>query len=187
MGITYSDVIEFTFGDREFTTDDVRRFTGHPDPAKLLSNLKMKGVVVRMGRGRYKCPSPRTTWDFREAEWERVRSVILRAPMGKIISHSWAVEVWTDGNYRLSDNLFHRVFDISIAAEDYGKWLRYLKTHGIPTVGKKKIGSVVRIHPVKEFDYTLINGMPVLTKSEVFRLIEEHPGLYAGARDLIEH
>ena len=45
MGFTYLDALISKFGDEDFTTSDFKAATGKTRPAKLLSELKMRGVV----------------------------------------------------------------------------------------------------------------------------------------------
>lgn len=186
MGLTYSDVLASRFGEGEFTTRDLSLITGTSRAAKLLSDLKFKGIVERVGHGRYRLLKPSERPDIRVLEWERVRRIILKAPWTKAFVDSSAVEVWTNGSYIVSRSAFIKVFHISIIESDHSKWINYLNSSGVSIKGKKKVGAFVDLIPVKSVKYELKNGEPVIPKDETIKLIKDHPGLYAGAEELIE-
>ncbi|EQB65354.1 MAG: hypothetical protein AMDU2_EPLC00011G0040 [Thermoplasmatales archaeon E-plasma] len=54
MGLTYLDILISRFGDEAFTASEFMTVTGNTRPAKLLSELKMRGVVERIDRGMYR-------------------------------------------------------------------------------------------------------------------------------------
>lgn len=70
MGLTYLDPIISRFGESEFTTEEPTFLTGNSRSAKLLSELKMKGFVKRMGRGKYRVLPLSERPDPRLIEWE---------------------------------------------------------------------------------------------------------------------
>ena len=76
MGLTYTDVLSLHFGNSEFTTEDVRILLRNERSAKLLSDLKFKGVIERTGRGKYRLLLPSERIDSRGLEWKRVERIV---------------------------------------------------------------------------------------------------------------
>jgi hypothetical protein len=187
MGLTYLDVIISRFGETEFTTEEFTLLTGSSRSAKLLSELKMKGYVTRVGRGKYKVSPMSERLDTRLIEWERVRNIVLNAPFKKAWTGSTAVEVWTNGRYKISPNPYLRVFHLMIYKSELDEWHRYLMRFGVSYIGKKKIGSFVSLEKSSKFEATMIAGEPVIPRDMVLKLIRSHPGLYEGAEKLIEY
>lgn len=181
------DVIISRFGEEKFTTREFADLTGNSRPAKLLSELKMRGAVERMGRGAYRVLPLSERPDLRIAEWERVRDIILRAPWDMAWTESTAVELWTNGRYRISPNPYLRVFHLLVHRSELEEWERYLRRLGVSYSGKKRVGSYVDLKGSVEFESVTVSGEPVIPKDEVLRIIKEHPGLYAGADELIEY
>lgn len=185
MGITYSDVIALRFGEREFTTRDLSIATGSTRPAKLLSELKKRGLVERLDRGLYRLLRPAERPDIRNLEWGRIKDAINSAPWPHAWTDSTAIEIWTNGRYRISPSPFLRIFHLAIRKVDEERWRIYLKERGISVKGKKRIGALVTIVTKSRLIYTIKNGEKVVPREETIEIIRTHPGLYADAEDLI--
>ncbi|MCI4324990.1 MAG: hypothetical protein L3K00_03780 [Thermoplasmata archaeon] len=185
MALTYTDVLNTMFGGRRFTTGEFARRTGNSRAAKVLSELKHRGVVGRLGRGTYRCLRPDERPDLRTAEWSRVRSTVLAGPGPKGWTGATAVELWTGGRYRLAASLYARVFELAIPSGREAAWVRYLSENRISTTVGKRVGARVKLVPVKNLRTHSIGGEPVVPRREVERLIRRHPGLFAGANELL--
>ncbi|MDE1822393.1 MAG: hypothetical protein KGJ23_13020 [Euryarchaeota archaeon] len=186
MSLTYSAVIAARFGEREFSAKDLARLTGSERAAKLLSELKHRGTVERVGRGRYRCLRPSDRPDLRATEWARVRSVVLEGPDPKGWTGSAAVEVWTGGRYLVAPHPFLRVFHLAVPRERVALWRSYLRRRGISSASRKRVGASVHLTPREELRVVVHRGEPVIPRREVLALIRESPGLYADAEELVE-
>ena len=185
MGMTYFDVIKMEFGRKEFTVSDLTKLTGNYGVRKLLSDMKMRGLVRRTGRGIYVIDRPIKRTDNRTLEWGRVRGIILRAPFEKAWTGSTGISVWTEGRYVTLPNLYLEVYHVKVKDSDVDKWREYLKKHAISFKGSKRVGAWVSLEPASEVRYVMVGGEPVIPKDEVIELIREHPGIYAGAEELL--
>lgn len=184
MSLTYLDVTSLAFGESAFTTDEFARRTGHPSPAKALSEMKRRGLVERVGRGRYRVLTPAERPDLRSAEWERVREAVAGAPLEKAWTGPTAVEAWTEGRYRISPSAFAREFHVAVPRPMLGALKEYLKARGVAVEGRKHIGARVVLVPVDRLEnVAIVDGEPVISREETERLIREHPGLYEGAME----
>lgn len=184
MGLTYLDVASLAFGESEFTADDFARRTGHPTPAKALSEMKRRGLVMRVARGRYRVLAPNERPDLRSIEWGRVRELVASAPIEKAWTGPTAVETWTEGRYRISPTAFSREFHVAVPKPKLEELKEYLKAHGVATEGRKHIGARVVLVPVERLErIETVNGEPVISRAETVKLIREHPGLYEGAME----
>lgn len=187
MGLTYPDAIISQFGESEFTIEDLTLLTGSSRSAKLLSELKRKGIVRRVDRGKYRVISFSERPDMRLIEWERTRSVIMKAPYTKAWTGSTAVELWTNGRYKVSPNPYLRVFHLIVYKSELEEWKNYLRRFGVSYSGKKRVGSFVDLECSQKFNLTMVAGEPVIPKIEVLKLIRSHPAIYAGVEELIEY
>lgn len=184
VGLTYLDVTSLAFGESEFTADDFARRTGHPTPAKALSEMKRRGLVERVGRGRYRVLAPRERPDLRSIEWGRVREIIASAPVEKAWTGPTAVETWTEGRYRISPSPFTREFHVAVPKPKIGRLKAYLKAHGVAVEGRKHIGARVVLVPVDRLENVeIVDDEPVISRAETEKLIRDHPGLYEGAME----
>ncbi len=184
--LTYSDVIISRFGENEFTAKELVILTENSRSAKLLSELKMRGIVERVDRGKYRVLPLSERPDTRIIEWRRARNIIINAPWKKAWTGSTTVEVWTNGRYKISPNPYLRVFHLSVLKPELDKWRKYLRRFGISYSGKKRVGCFVDLKRSLKVNSTIVAGEPAITKGEVLKLIRNHPGIYAGTCELIE-
>ncbi len=185
MTLTYTDAANSLFGGRPFTSREFARGIGNPRAAKVLSELKHRGLVERLGRGTYRCLSPDARPDLRSAEWNRVRRIVLSGPDPKAWAAETALEYWTDGRYKVAPSLYSRVFSVAVPPNRENLWKDYLSKHGVSTGRGKRVGARVDLIPTSGLNPTLLGDEPVVPRSEVERLIREHPALYANAEVLL--
>lgn len=185
MALTYSDVVSSLFGSEPFTSRDFARKVENPRAAKVLSELKHRGLVERLGRGTYRCLSPGNRPDLRRGEWNRVRSVILSGPDPKAWAGDTAVEHWTGGRYRLAPSLYTRVFTLAIPSSRERVWKEYLANHRVSTTRHKRVGARVELIPTEGLKSTWVEGEPVVLRRVVERMIRTNPTLYGGAGRLL--
>lgn len=183
--LTYTDALGHFFGSEAFSSREFALRTGNPRAAKVRSELTHRGIVERLGRGRYRCLAPGERPDLRSAEWRRVRSVTLRGPESKAWTGETALEAWTDGRYTVSSSTFRRVFDLAVPERSVDRWERYLGSHGVSTSSRKRVGARVNLHPVRALEVVRLRGEPVVPRREVELLIENHPALYGNAKELL--
>ncbi len=152
---------------------------------KLLSELKMRGYVTRVARGRYRVLKPSERPDLREKEWNKTRKTILAGPGPKAWTGASAVELWTGMRYSLAPSVYLREFHVAIPEGRSSMWKKYLKSHGVPIGGKRKIGVSVKLVPSKSLRIEHLLGEPVISREETVKIIREHPSMYASAEGLL--
>lgn len=185
VGLTYLDAAATLFGERAFSVSEFADRIGTPRAAKVLNEMKTRGLVERVGRGRYRILRPSERPDLRRVEWRRIRDAVLEAPMWKAWADASAVEAWTEGRYKVSPSPFIRDFHVAVHESDVAVWWDYLKVHRIPT-GGKHIGGHVRLEPVPDdFAAERVHGEPVIPRRDVVRLIRSKPALYGDAEALL--
>lgn len=185
MSLTYLDVIMERFGEAEFTSRDLTALLGTDRASKILSELKTRGAIARVGRGRYRVLRPSERPDLRLLEWNRVKSIVLKGPEPKAWSDSTAVELWTEGRYKISPNPFMRVYHLAIPRDRVADWREYLRARGVSLEGSKRVGATVKLSPREALRVAHHHGEPVVPLTETLREIRGHPGLYADAEKLI--
>jgi hypothetical protein len=185
VSLTYGDVVPSLFGAKPFSAREFARRANAPRAAKILSELKRRGLVERIGRGTYRCLGPGERPDLRVAEWGRVRRIVLEGPSRMAWAGRSAVELWTGGRYRIAPSPFYRIFEVAVPAERAAEWRDYLANRNVATRQGKRVGARVDLVPVRRVESIELGGEPVIPRASVERLIREHPALYAGAKDLL--
>jgi hypothetical protein len=185
MSLTYADVGAHIFGERVFDAGEFGLRTGNPRAAKVLSELVIRGIVGRKGRGHYRFLRPSERPDLRIREWERVREIILDGPGPKAWDGASAVELWTDGRYRISPSMYYRIYSVVVPKGRRRLWVPYLAKHGLSLRSRKRVGARVEVREVSALRSEIVDGEPVLPREEVVALIRGHPGIFAGAEALL--
>ncbi len=186
MSPTYAEAASLAFGDKRFTVSEFASRMGTPRAVRLLSELKVRGVVERVGRGRYRVLPPGERPDLRSVHWERVKRLLLDAGLPMVWTDADAVRVWTDGRYTLSPSAYLRRFHIRVPKERLEDWRLYLRKHGVSVDSRRRIGSTVVITVADHIPRSRHRGEPVMSKAETLALIRGHRGLYADADKLVE-
>ncbi|HEX9709199.1 MAG TPA: hypothetical protein VGB42_04440 [Candidatus Thermoplasmatota archaeon] len=181
---TYAAAAALLFGAREFTAREFAIRTGNPRAAKLLSELKHRGLVARTGRGRYRCLGPDERPDLRAAEWGRAREVLLGSGLPMAWDGASAVEAWTRGGYVTSPSVFTREFHLVVPKGRLKAWEAYLRRNGLSTAPRKRIGVRVYLRPVPRMPKVeRVGGEPVISREETLRIARASPGRFAGAEE----
>lgn len=182
---SYLDAIDHLYGTSEFTARDFSTRVANPRAAKLLSDLKARGLVARVGRGRYRRLGPSERPDLRRYEWRRIRETLLKGPGRKAWAGESAVEVWTEGTYRTSPSVFVRVYTLAVPRNSLRAWDRYLKSKGLSRHSRRRIGPRIELLPFEDLKVTFRDGEPVIPRAAVLELIRSHPAIYANAEELV--
>jgi hypothetical protein len=185
MSLSYADALHALFGSGPFSSGEFARRANAPRAAKILSELKRRGLVERLDRGRYRCLAPEERPDLRSSEWNRVRSVVLAGPEPKAWAGRSAVELWTYGGYRVAPSPYYRIFEVAVPASRVSAWKSYLAHRHVVTRSGKRVGARVDLVPVDRVDAVIVDGEPVIPRLAVERLIERHPALFGNARELL--
>lgn len=185
MTISYEEIGAHVFGERPFTSGEFGRRVGTPRAAKILSELKHRGVVCRIGHGTYRFLGPAERPDRRTYEWARTRRVVLDGKGPMAWTGSTAVELWTDHRYTVSPTVYSRVFELSVPSSSVSAWTSYLRSRGVAVESKKRVGARVELVPVRRVRAVMVHGEPVIPRRDVVALIRAHPAIYADAEDLL--
>ncbi len=186
MPSSYADIASLAFGSRPFTVKEFTSRIGTRRAGRILSEMKTRGLVERIGRGRYRVLSPSERPDLRGIEWNRINRLLLESTLPMAWTDADAVRVWTGGRYTVSPSAYLREFHIEVPERALGKWRDYLRAHRIGTDPRRKIGSKVVISTSHRFRMSRHRGEPVIPREAVLAKIRAHRGLFADADRLIE-
>lgn len=186
MTVGYADAIALAFGDSPFSVREFGIRIGSLRPAQTLSELKTRGVLARVGRGRYRMLAPQERPDLRSSEWGRVRRLLLSSGLPMRWAGRDAVAVWTGWRYTVSPSVYVREFEVEVPENSKREWVSYLKRYRISTDPRRRTGAVVRIRTRAGANFSTHRGEPVISREETLRLIRSHRGLYGEADRLVE-
>lgn len=183
MVLTYFDAATLLFRESEFTAAEFSRRTGNPRAAKVLSEMKKRGLVARTGRGRYRCLRPSERPDLRGTDLRRVWESIRSAPYRSAWTGPTAVLLWTDGGYEVAPTVFRPEFHLAVEKKDLRRWRRHLRAHRLPVESRKRLGPRLVLHPKAAVRSVELDGHRVVTRDETLRIVRGNPFLYEGAEE----
>lgn len=186
MTLSYADATALAFGSRTFSVAEFGNRLNCLRPHRRLSELKTRGLVERVARGRYRLLSPDERPDLRGVEAARVHRLLLASGLPMAWSGSTAVHLWTGGRYAVSPSVFLREFIAEIPVHDLGRWTRFLRARRINSDPRRRLGVRVELRPVKRLRFVNHRGEPVIPRRAAIDMVRSHPGVYAGAEELIE-
>lgn len=186
MSSGYVDALSLAFGKAPFSVQEFRVRVGSLRPSQTLSELRTRGWIRKLGRGRYRVLSPEERPDLRGAEWSRVRSLLLSSGLPMRWGGSDAVALWTGWRYTVSPSAFLRVFDIEVPLAAMGAWSKYLRTNRISTDPRRRVGARVRVTARARLPVSVHRSEPVMSRKSTLALIREHRAIYAEADRLLE-
>jgi hypothetical protein len=174
------DLIREAFGTSEFGTREASSVLGTSagTTRTLLNELRTKGYLVRVGRGRYRVAEVANNLALERRRTQLRLDHALHAPVRIGLDGADAVGLWTRGRYtgRAEPNALH----VAVAADDEAAYREYLKKVGL-AVGTQYRKPHVVLRVVPEPCFTVIDGKPVLDRKAVLRFIHDNPITYDGA------
>src|SRR6267143_2922218 len=174
----YADAAALLFGAREFSAREFARRTANPRAAKLLSELKRRGLVARVGRGLYRNLPPEERLDLRAREWARARRLIVGAGLPMAWDGPSAVEAWTAGSYVVSPSVLTREFHLVVPKASVKSWRTYLARHGLLPSPRRRLGARVLLRPVGRMPaVSTVGGEPVVSRAEALRIVRASPAV----------
>ena len=186
VSTSYAEVASLAFGSRPFSLTEFSSKIATRRAGRILSELKVRGLVERLARGRYRVLPPDERPDLRGVEWKRVHRLLLDSRLPMAWTDADAVRVWTGGRYAVSPSAFLLEFHIEVPESSIREWRDYLRAHRVVTDPRRRIGTKVVILPTRRFRFTKHKGEPVISRKATLAEIKAHRGLYANADRLIE-
>lgn len=148
MGLTYLDAACLLFRRSVFTAGDFSRATGNPRGAKVLSEMKSRGLVERVGRGRYRCLGPEERIDRRRGDSRRLRHLLVSAPFEKAWTGPSSLETAAAAGLQAPATSFAPEYHLAVLKKDLRRWRAYLRHHRVALAARKHIGPRVFLRPV---------------------------------------
>jgi hypothetical protein len=178
------DAFREAFGSRVFSAKEASVAFG-PTVRSDLSRLVLDGRLERAGRGLYRLADSTRRAAIRRTRSNLLRDEALRAPLAIALDGPDAVSAWTGGRYTVGPPGVDPVLYLAVDAKDAVKARAWLTRIGW-RVGSAKSwpegpGPKAIVRTVADLKRTMLDGMPVITKPAVLRLMRAPA--YEGAKE----
>jgi hypothetical protein len=170
------DALREAFGSRVFSVREAVVAFG-PTVRSDLSRLALDGRLERTGRGLYRLADPAKRTAIRATRSRLLREETLRAPFPVALDGPDAVAAWTGGRYTVGPPGVDPVLYLAVESKDADElraWLARLGWRvGSATSWPDEPGPKVILRPVAGLKRTMLDGVPVITRSAVRRLMRD--------------
>lgn len=182
------DILRAAFDARAFTAREAGLVLAS-NPRRTLSHLLLEGYVERVRRGVYRI-APEARARILRTRADMKRDAVLGGPFRIALDGPDAVRAWTGGRYNIVP-AGGEAFWLVVEEADADAFEVWLKKRGIPFASPESwpatrgLGVVLRrAHGLR---VRIVDGLPVVSRADVERLIASEPIAYEGAREwLIE-
>jgi hypothetical protein len=153
-----------------------------------LSRLLLAGRLERLKRGVYRVAEPETKARIDAVRFDLLRREALRAPLRIALDGRDAVAAWTGGRYTVTPGApGEKILWLAVAAPDAEALRDWLEKRGW-LVGTSSDwpegrGPKVILRRLPKLLPKTVEGLPVIPRAAVLRLIRSEPVAYEGAKE----
>jgi DNA-binding Lrp family transcriptional regulator len=103
-----------------------------------------------------------------------------------------AVYIWTQGGYQVARNETDYPLFIAIRESDLAHWERFFEQFGIPTAQQRQPADEIPgplqivLEPRAQIDAKMVDGRPVISRSETVAFAREHYATFESALDILD-
>ncbi|EMA42528.1 sigma-70 like region 4 HTH domain-containing protein [Halococcus morrhuae DSM 1307] len=103
-----------------------------------------------------------------------------------------AVYVWTRGGYQVARDETDYPLFIAIRETDLEEWKRFFERFGIPTAQQRQPADEISgplqivLEPRAQIDAEMVDGQPVISRSETVAFAREHYATFESALDILD-
>lgn len=175
----------------EFTTEDFASAFSSPDPSKVLFDMTKKGLLERIGRGKYRVKSPDRYLSSRY-DIGGAYDLLKRSRLPYALTNVDGVFVWTKGGYNANRFFGSYPIYIEVNKSDNEKWRTFFSINDKKCIveGSKPAETLYGIYFVLRLTasvgYTFVDGLSVDPLDKVVEYCRRDPYTYAPALEMLD-
>ncbi len=175
----------------EFTVAEFRSTFPSPSSNKVLHDMAKKGLLEKVGRGKYRVNSPREYLEMKfniKDAYELVREV----GMDYAFTGPDAVFFWTKGGYNVDRFFAFYPIHLKVRKEELGKWEEFFKSKGKrfhmngEPVRRTLFGTFYVLYPEDEFRAEDVEGFKVVPLEETVEFCRRNVYSYEPALEMLD-
>ena len=176
---------------KEFTVAEFRSTFPSPSPNKVLHDMAKKGLLEKVGWGKYRVNSPRkyleTKFSVRDA-YELVRE----ARMDYAFTGPDAVFFWTKGGYNVDRFFAFYPIHLKIKKDELVKWERFFESKGRrfhvngEPIRRTLFGTFYVLYPEDRFRSEEVEGFKVVPLEETIGFCRKNIYSYEPALEMLD-
>jgi len=176
---------------REFTVAEFRSTFLSPSPNKVLHDMVKKGLLEKVGWGKYRVNSPREYLEMR-FNIKDAYELIREAGMDYAFTGPDAVFFWTKGGYNVDRFFAFYPIHLKIRKGDLESWKRLFKSKGRrfhvngEPVRRTLFGTFYVLYPEDKFRADEVDGFKVIPLDETIEFCRRNIYSYEPALEMLD-
>jgi len=176
---------------KEFTVAEFRSTFLSPSPNKILHDMAKKGLLEKIGQGRYRVNSPRkyleVKFNIRDAY-----TLVRESEMNYAFTGPDAVFFWTKGGYNVDRFFAFYPIHLKVNKGELGEWKRFFKYKGMrfrvngEPIRRTLFGAFYVLYPEDKFKVEEIEGFKVVPLEEVIEFCKRNIYSYEPALEMLD-
>lgn len=176
---------------REFTTRGFSSVFVSPDPNKVLHDMKRKGLLEKVGWGKYRVSSP-GEYLAKKTDVSRAYELLREADMEYALTGPDSVYFWTKGGYQVDRFFGFYPIHLKVKMSDLEKWKKFLgsrkrRLHAVgQPVRETLFGLFYVLHPEADFETESVDGFCVDPLKDTVRFCKGRMYSYEPALEMLD-
>ena len=176
---------------REFTVAEFRSIFPSPSPHKVLHDMAKKGLLKKVGWGRYRVSSPKEYLEVRFSVKDAYE-LVRRAGMNYAFTGPDAVFFWTKGGYNIDRFFAFYPIHLKVEKGELKRWEGFLESRGkrFHVVGepirRTLFGTFYVLYPEDEFKVEDLGGFKVIPLKETVEFCRRNIYSYEPALEMLD-
>ena len=176
---------------KEFTAKEFSSAFVSPDPNKVLHDMTKKGLLERVGWGKYRVNSPEE-YLARRINISRAYNLLKEAIMEYALTGPDAVFIWTKGGYQVDRFFGFYPIHLKVKKNDLGRWKRFFssKKQRFHIVGRPVretlFGLFYVLYPEADFKTEDVDGFRVDPLKDTVEFCREKIYSYEPALEMLD-
>ena len=175
----------------DFTVKEFASTFVSPDSNKVLFDMSRKGLVQRIGWGRYRVV-PQEDYVKAKADVSKAYELVKKAGLPYVFSGPDAVFFWTKGGYNADRFFGFYPISLTVRKQDLPKWRRFFSSArqsyvvGGSPVRETLFGLFYLLHAADRFRKANVSGVSVEPLKDVVKFCQENIYTYEPALEMLD-
>jgi len=176
---------------KEFTVREFSSTFASPDAHKVLHDMARKGLLERVGWGRYKVSSPEE-YLTKRTDIGRAYSLLNASGMHYALTGPDAVFFWTKGGYQVDRFFGFYPIHLKVEKKDLGKWESFFSSRKQrfhvkdQAMRQTLFGLFYVLYPEVDFRAEEVHGFHVIPLKETVTFCQKHIYSYEPALEMLD-
>lgn len=176
---------------KEFTVREFSSVFASPDPNKVLYDMRKKGLLERVGWGKYRVNSPKE-YLARRIDVSKAYDLLNQAGMDYALTGPDAVFFWTKGGYQVDRFFGFYPIHLKVMKDDLRRWKKFFSARKQrfhvkdEPIRKTLFGLFYVLHPEADFRTEKVGAFRVDPLKDTVKFCQDRIYTYEPALEMLD-